>query len=165
LNQRYVTTRSPAEPSFFSMQAWLLIVSRILLEAPDHRVHNVLHALPGSIFSIDHWTRDNWPQRDSRVVAPEACQDVFYCRPAKSAALGLQAGAKNLIQTSKAVSSGIQYRERVGDGRRPLRAGMGLTPNGTNVVLASPAQAAMRWAPARCSARRSSSVFLITSTA
>jgi hypothetical protein len=44
-------------------------------------------------------------------------------------------------------------------------AGMGLTPNGTNVVLASPAQAAMRWAPARCSARRSSSVFLITSTA
>jgi hypothetical protein len=43
--------------------------------------------------------------------------------------------------------------------------GMGLTPNGTNVVLASPAQAAMRWAPARCSARRSSSVFRITSTA
>jgi hypothetical protein len=89
------------------MQAWLLIVSRIPLEAPNHRVHNILHALPGSIFSISHWTRDDWPQGDSRVVALEACQDVFYCRPTKFAALSLQAGAKNLIQTSKAVSSGI----------------------------------------------------------
>jgi hypothetical protein len=34
------------------MQAWLLIVSGIPLEAPDHHVHNVMHALPGSIFSI-----------------------------------------------------------------------------------------------------------------
>jgi hypothetical protein len=51
-------------------------------------------------------------------MTPEACQDVFYRRPAKSAALGLQAGAKNLIQTLKTLSSGIQYRERVGDGRR-----------------------------------------------
>jgi hypothetical protein len=30
--------------------------------------------------------------------------------------------------------------------------GMGLTPSGTSVVLASPAHAAMRWTPARCSA-------------
>jgi hypothetical protein len=30
--------------------------------------------------------------------------------------------------------------------------GMGLTPSGTNVVLASPAHAAMRWTPTRCSA-------------
>jgi hypothetical protein len=43
-------------------------------------------------------------------VAPEACQDVFYRQPAKSAALGVQAGAKNPIQTSKTLSSGIQYR-------------------------------------------------------
>jgi hypothetical protein len=98
-------------------------------------------------------------------VAPEACQDVFYCQPAKSATLGLQVGAKNLIQTSKAVSSRIQYRERVGDGRRSHQCRDGAHPNGTNIVLASPAQAAMRWAPARCSARRSSSVFCITSTA
>jgi hypothetical protein len=89
------------------MQAWLLIVSRIPLEAPDHHVHNVLHALLGSVFSIGHQTRNDWPQGDSRVVAPEACQDVLYCRPGESAALGLQAGTKNLIQTSEAVSSGI----------------------------------------------------------
>jgi hypothetical protein len=44
-------------------------------------------------------------------------------------------------------------------------AGMGLTPNGTNAVLVSPAQVAMRWDPARCLARRSSSVFFITSNA
>jgi hypothetical protein len=89
------------------MQAWLLIVSRIPLEVPDHRVHNVLHALLGSIFSIGHWTRDDWPQGGSWVVTPEACQDVFYRRPTKSAALGLQAGTKNPIQTSKTLSSGI----------------------------------------------------------
>jgi hypothetical protein len=43
--------------------------------------------------------------------------------------------------------------------------GMGLTPSGTSVVLASPAHAAMRWTPARCSDWRSSSVFFIASTA
>jgi hypothetical protein len=98
-------------------------------------------------------------------VAPEACQYVLDCRPAESVALGLQAGAKNLIQASEVVSSGIQYRERVGDGRRLHQCRDGTHPNSTSVMLASPAQAAMRWAPACCSARRSSSVFLITSTA
>jgi hypothetical protein len=43
--------------------------------------------------------------------------------------------------------------------------GMGLTPSGTSVVLASPAHAAMCWTPARYSAWRSSSVFCIASTA
>jgi hypothetical protein len=79
----------PSGTLIFSTQAWLLIVSRIPLEAPDHDVHNTLHALPGSVFSIDHRTCDDWPQGDSRVVAPEACQDVLYFRPAESAALGL----------------------------------------------------------------------------
>jgi hypothetical protein len=51
-------------------------------------------------------------------MVPEACQDVLDGRPIESAALSLQADAKNLIQTSEAVSNGIQYRERVGDGRR-----------------------------------------------
>jgi hypothetical protein len=76
-------------------------------------------------------------------VAPEACQDVLYRRPAESAALGLQAGAKNLIQTSEALGSGIQYREHVGDGRWPHQRWDGTHPKGTSVVLASPAQAAM----------------------
>jgi hypothetical protein len=61
-------------------------------------------------------------------MAPEACQDVFYRRLAKSAALGLQAGAKNLIQTSKAVSSRIQYQERNGDGRWPHQCWDGAHP-------------------------------------
>jgi hypothetical protein len=110
------------------MQAWLLIVNRILLEAPDHRVHSILYALPGSIFSVGHRTRNNRPQGDSRVVAPEARQDVLDGRPVKFASLGLQAGAKNLIQTSKAVSSGIQYWERVGDGRWPHQCRDGTHP-------------------------------------
>jgi hypothetical protein len=41
---------------------------------------------------------------------------------------------------------------------------MGLTPSGTSAELTSPAQTAIRWTPARCSAQRSSSVFLIAST-
>jgi hypothetical protein len=61
-------------------------------------------------------------------VAPETCQDILYCRPTESASLGLQVGAKNLIQTSEAVSSGIQYRERVGDGRRPHQRQDGTHP-------------------------------------
>jgi hypothetical protein len=43
--------------------------------------------------------------------------------------------------------------------------GMGLTPSGTRVELASSAHAAIRWTPMRCSAWRSSSVFFIISTA
>jgi hypothetical protein len=126
------------------MQAWLLIVNRIPLEAPNHRVHSILYALPGSIFSVGHWTRNNRPQGDSRVVAPEARQDVLDGRPAESAALGLQAGAKNLIQTSEAVSSGIQYWSASEMDAGRTNAWMGLIPNGTSDVLASPAQAVMR---------------------
>jgi hypothetical protein len=66
-------------------------------------------------------------------------------------------------QRRSAVESSTGSASEMDAGRTSV--GMGLTPNGTNAVLASPAQAVMRWAPARCSARRSSSVFLITSTA
>jgi hypothetical protein len=54
------------------MQAWLLIVNWIPLEAPNHHVHSILYALSGSIFSVGHRTRNNRPQGDSRIVAPEA---------------------------------------------------------------------------------------------
>jgi hypothetical protein len=54
------------------MQAWLLIVNMILLEVPNHHVNSILYALPGSIFSVGHRTRNNRPQGDSRIVALEA---------------------------------------------------------------------------------------------
>jgi hypothetical protein len=54
------------------MQAWLVIVNRIPLEVPNHHVNNILYALPSSIFSVGHRTRNNWPQGDSRIVALEA---------------------------------------------------------------------------------------------
>jgi hypothetical protein len=47
-------------------------------------------------------------------VAPEARQDVLYYRPTESAALGLQAGAKDLVQ---AVGGRIQHW----DGAHPQR--------------------------------------------
>jgi hypothetical protein len=61
-------------------------------------------------------------------VAPEACQDVLDHRPAEPAALGLQAGAKNLVQASEAIGGKVQHRERVGDRRRQLRHRDGTHP-------------------------------------
>jgi hypothetical protein len=61
-------------------------------------------------------------------VALEARQDVLYYRPTESAALGLQAGAKDLVQASEAVGGEIQQRERVGDGCRLLRHWDGAHP-------------------------------------
>jgi hypothetical protein len=53
-------------------------------------------------------------------VVPKARQDVLNHRLAEPAALGLQAGAKDLVQASEAVGGGVQHWERVGDGRRQL---------------------------------------------
>ena len=50
-----------------SMQAWLLIVSGIPLEALGHHIHNILYALPGGVFGIGHWTCDHRLQGDDRV--------------------------------------------------------------------------------------------------
>jgi hypothetical protein len=98
-------------------------------------------------------------------MAPETRQDVLYHRSAESAALNLQAGAKDLIQASEAVSSGIQHRERIGNGHRLLWHWDGAHPSGTRAELASSAHAVIRWTPMRCSAWRSSSVFFIVSAA
>jgi hypothetical protein len=82
-------------------------------------------------------------------VAPEARQDILDHRPAEPATLGLQAGAKNLVQALEAESSTGSVSE-IGVGSSDTR--MGLIPSGTSVVLASPAHAATRWTPVRCSA-------------
>jgi hypothetical protein len=61
-------------------------------------------------------------------VAPKTRQDVLYHRPAESATLSLQAGAKDLNLASEAVSNGIQHQERVGNGHRLLRHWDGAHP-------------------------------------
>jgi hypothetical protein len=61
-------------------------------------------------------------------MAPEARQDILDYRPVEPAALGLQAGAENLVQASEAVGGGVQHRERIGDGRRQLRHRDGTHP-------------------------------------
>ena len=61
-------------------------------------------------------------------MAPEARQDVLDHRPGEPTALGLQAGAKNLVQASEAVGGGVQHRERVGDGCRQLQHRDGTHP-------------------------------------
>jgi hypothetical protein len=93
-----------------SLQIRLLVISRIPLEALGHRIYSVLYAPPGGVFGIGHRTGDHRPQGDGRVVAPEARQDVLYYRPAESATLSLQAGAKDLIQASEAVDNRIESR-------------------------------------------------------
>jgi hypothetical protein len=51
-------------------------------------------------------------------VASEARQDVLNHRLVEPAALGLQAGAKDLVQASEAVGGGVQHWERIRDGHR-----------------------------------------------
>jgi hypothetical protein len=88
------------------------------METFGHQFHDILYALPGGVFSVGYRTSDHRLQGDGRVVAPEARQDVLNHRPTEPAALGLQAGAKKLVQASEAVDGEVQHRERVGDGRR-----------------------------------------------
>jgi hypothetical protein len=85
------------------------------LETFGHHLYGVLYALPGSVFSGVHQTSDHRLQGYGRVVAPEACQDVLYHRLAEPTALGLQVGAKKLVQASKLIGGGVQHRERVQD--------------------------------------------------
>jgi hypothetical protein len=101
-----------------SLQIRLLVISRISLEALGHQLHDVLYAIPGGILSVGHRTSDHRLQGYGRVVAPEARQDILNHRPVEPTPLGLQAGAKNLVQASEAISSGVQHQERVGDGLR-----------------------------------------------
>jgi hypothetical protein len=91
------------------------------LETFGHHIYGVLYALPGSVFSGGHQTSDHRLQGYGRVVAPEACQDVLYHRPAEPTALVLQAGAKKLVQALELVGGGVQHRERVRDRRWLLR--------------------------------------------
>jgi hypothetical protein len=85
------------------------------LEALGHQLHGALYALLGDIFSVGHRTSDHRLQGYGRVMAPEARQDVLDHRPTELATLCLQAGSKDLVQASKAISDGVQHRERVGD--------------------------------------------------
>jgi hypothetical protein len=115
-----ITEPLPSGTLAFSLQIYLLIINRIPLEAFGHQFYDTLYALLGGVFSVGHRTRDHQLQGDGRVVDPEARQDILDYRPAEPAALGLQVGAENLVQASKAVGGGVQHRERVRDGRRQL---------------------------------------------
>ena len=79
------------------MQIRLLIISRIPLEAFGHQFHGVLYTLPGGVFSDSYRTSDHRLQGYGRVVTLEARQDIFDHHPVEPAALGLQAGTKNLV--------------------------------------------------------------------
>jgi hypothetical protein len=109
-------------PGFWTLKSGcdkirLLIISGIPLEALGHHIYNILYAPPSDVFTVGHRTCNDRLQGDDRVVAPEARQDVLFYRSVESAALSLQAGAKDLVQTSETVSGGIQHRERVRNGR------------------------------------------------
>jgi hypothetical protein len=103
------------------LQIWLLVISRIPLEALGHQLHGVLYALPGGVFSGGHQTSNHRLQGYDRVVTLEASQDIFDHRPVELAALCLQAGSKNLVPAPEVIGGGIQHRERVGDRRWQLR--------------------------------------------
>ena len=63
----------------------------------SNNVDDLLHALPGGVFCFCHQTIDNRCQGDSRVVAPEASQNMLRHDPTQLAALSLEVGPKGLI--------------------------------------------------------------------
>jgi hypothetical protein len=71
------------------------------------QVHGVLYTLPSGVFSGGHRTSDHRLQGYGWVVAPKARQDILDYRPTEPAALGLQAGTKNLVQASEMVGGGV----------------------------------------------------------
>ena len=60
-------------------------------------------------------TIDHRRQGYGGVMTLEARQDVVYHRPAELAALCLEAGTEDLIQTPEAIGGGVQHRKGIRD--------------------------------------------------
>ena len=95
-------------PVFF--QVHLLSIRRFPPEVSSNNVDDLLHTLPSGVFCFCHRTLDNRCQGDSRVVAPEASQNMLHYHPAQLAALGFEAGPKGLIQAPESLCGRVQHR-------------------------------------------------------
>ena len=92
------------------LQVHLLSIRRFPPEVSSNNVDDLLHTLPSGVFCFCHRTLDNRCQGDSRVVAPEASQNMLHYHPAQLAALGFEAGPKGLIQAPESLCGRVQHR-------------------------------------------------------
>ena len=74
-------------------------VCRLPLEVGGNEVDNLPHAVPSGGLRLRYGAIDHGRQRDGRVVAPEAGQDVLRHHPDQLATLGLELASKDRPQT------------------------------------------------------------------
>ena len=80
-----------------------LRVRRLSLEVGGDEVNDLPHAVPSGGLRLCYRAIDHGRQRDGRVVAPEAGQDVLRHHPDQLAALGFKLASKDRLQTPEFV--------------------------------------------------------------
>ena len=90
-----------------------LSVCRLSLKVGGNEVDDLLHAIPSGGLRLRYRAIDQGRQRDGRVVAPEAGQDVLRHHPDQLATLGFELASKDRPQTLGPIRSRIQHWEGV----------------------------------------------------
>ena len=88
-------------------------VCRFPLEVGSNEVDDLPHAVPSGGLRLRYRAIDHGRQRDGRVVAPEAGQDVLCHHPDQLAALDIKLASKDRLQTLEPIRSGAQHWEGV----------------------------------------------------
>ena len=88
-------------------------VCRLSLEVGGDEVNDLLHAVPSGGLRLRYRAIDHGRQRDGRVVAPEAGQDVLRHQPDQLAALGFELSSKDWPKALEPIRSRTQHREGV----------------------------------------------------
>ena len=88
-------------------------VCRFPLEVGGNEVDDLPHAVLSGGLRLRYRTVDHGHQRDGRVVAPEAGQDVLRHHPDQLTTLGFELASKDRPQTLEPIQSRIQHWEGV----------------------------------------------------
>ena len=88
-------------------------VYRLPLEVGGNEVDDFPHAVPSGGLRLRYRAIDHGHQRDGRVMAPEAGQDVLRHHPDQLTTLGFELASKDWPQTLEPIRSRIQHWEGV----------------------------------------------------
>ena len=88
-------------------------VCRLPLEVGGNEVDDLPHAVPSGGLRLRYRAIDHGRQRDGRVVAPEAGQDVLRHHLDQLAALGFKLASKDRLQMPEPIRSGVQHWEGI----------------------------------------------------
>jgi len=84
-------------------------VCRLPLEVGGNEVDDLPHTVPSGGLHLRYGAIDHERQRDGRVVAPEAGQDVLRHHPDQLTALGFELASKDRFQTPEPIRSRVQH--------------------------------------------------------